>query len=108
METKPATHDLDDILELIGKGKVIVTKLSDTGAKNLGYSGRRDAIRVVKRLRRKHFYKTMEAESEFHSGEWQDVYKITDNENRIYIKLQMRSDRGVVVQFKEDTSSYRE
>jgi uncharacterized protein YggU (UPF0235/DUF167 family) len=37
---------------------------------------------------------------------WQDVYKVTVDEKKLYIKLQISPDskKAVIVQFKEDDS----
>jgi motility quorum-sensing regulator/GCU-specific mRNA interferase toxin len=61
-----------------------------------------EMISVVEKIFRKHFYKSMTAK---HNPKlWQDVYKIIDQEKRLYIKLQLSADRkkAVIVQFKED------
>ncbi|MGC1618183.1 MAG: type II toxin-antitoxin system MqsR family toxin [Candidatus Acidiferrum sp.] len=50
-----------------------------------------------------HFYKTMAAEQV--AGLMQDVYKITYEGKRVYLKLQIsKSGLAVIVSFKEDES----
>jgi hypothetical protein len=58
---------------------------------------------VTNHLSESHFYKTMASETV--PGLMQDVYKLRYEGQRIYIKLQIRNDRAVVVSFKEDVSS---
>jgi hypothetical protein len=58
---------------------------------------------VVDFLALSHFYKTMAAEQR--TGLMQDVYKITYEGRRVYLKLQIKdSGSAVVVSFKEDES----
>ena len=53
---------------------------------------------VVNQLSETHFYKTMPAKLK--RGTMQDVYHITYQGVRIYLKLQVRTD-AVVISFKE-------
>ncbi len=54
---------------------------------------------VVNELQETHFYKTMASEKK--QGFMQDVYHITYQNQRLYVKLQVNV-RAVVLSFKED------
>jgi hypothetical protein len=53
---------------------------------------------VVNQIEKTHFYKTMESEKK--KGLMQDVYHITYQEQRLYVKLQVNV-QAVIVSFKE-------
>ena len=60
---------------------------------------------IVNFLQPSHFYKTMASEQK--SGLMQDVYKITFEGKRVYLKLQVnQSGLAVIVSFKEDESYF--
>jgi hypothetical protein len=60
---------------------------------------------IVEQLAETHFYKTMAATSV--PGLMQDVYKISFEGQRVYLKLQVnRSQNAVVISFKEDESFF--
>lgn len=53
---------------------------------------------IVNHLAETHFYKTMESEKR--QGQMQDVYYITYQDQRLYVKLQVNVG-AIVVSFKE-------
>ena len=54
-------------------------------------------------LNETHFYKYMPAEKV--PGLWQDVYKVTYEGIRVYLKLQINfANNAIIISFKEDTS----
>ena len=58
---------------------------------------------IVDFLAPSHFYKTMASEQR--TGLMQDVYKITYEGKRVYLKLQIsQSGHAAIVSFKEDES----
>ncbi|OPY00300.1 MAG: mRNA interferase MqsR [Syntrophorhabdus sp. PtaB.Bin047] len=61
-------------------------------------------VDVILTLDRKHLHKSMDTYGD-HTL-WQDVYKVTVDEKKLYIKLQISPDskKAVIVQFKEDDS----
>jgi len=105
MEKQKPHYDLARIKELLSSATTRrVTETSQDGAKDLGYMDISAMLEVIDKLCARHFYKAM---TSIHNNKlWQDVYKFTDEENRLYIKLQLSIDEreGVLVQFKEDTS----
>ena len=88
---------------LIGSGKYRVTVSSFRSALLMGFSDEDITDCVVNFLEPSHFYKTMAAEQM--AGLMQDVYKITYEGKRVYLKLQInKSGHAVIVSFKEDES----
>jgi len=67
-------------------------------ALELGFDGDDVYDCIVNNLEETHFYKTMESEKKV--GLMQDVYHITYERQRLYVKLQVNVD-AVVVSFKE-------
>jgi motility quorum-sensing regulator/GCU-specific mRNA interferase toxin len=79
-----------------------ITKLAKKGAASEGYMTTVDIERVINRLCSEHFYKSMT--SHYDHKIWQDVYKYTDEEKNLYIKLQFSVDgrKAILIQMKRD------
>lgn len=83
-----------------GNYRIAVRALSD--ATLLGFDDE-NILDCCLKLDESHFYKTMPAEKA--PGLWQDVYKITYQGVRLYVKIQMSfGGNAVIISFKEDTS----
>ena len=96
-------YDLDTIKSLIQDGRYYITKSAQQGALAIGFDDSQVCDCVVIHLRMTHFFKTMP--SERLPCLWQDVYKITYEGVRVYLKLQISLvDEAVIISFKEDTS----
>lgn len=103
MEKRTSHYDLEQIKKLLDNESTRkITEQAIDGAATLGYLTIEDMLDVVDRLRRRHLYKSMTVHG--NSKLWQDVYKIADEGNDLYIKLQMdeAGERAVLVQFKRD------
>ncbi|HEY0037069.1 MAG TPA: type II toxin-antitoxin system MqsR family toxin [Longimicrobium sp.] len=93
------TYDLSEIQRQIRTGRYVVTGSSRAGAELLGLD-ESDVVACVGLLTRVDFYKSMPSEQV--PGMWQDVYRPTYEGRALYVKLQQRGDRLVVViSFKE-------
>jgi len=108
MEKLKPHYDLKKVKSLLCSEETRdVTRTSREGAVSLGYMDVEDMVSIVEILTPKHFFKSMT--NQHNPRLWQDVYKIGDErdkrDNRIYIKLQLSSDKrkAVIIQFKEDT-----
>jgi len=99
--TKPS-HSLQDIKDLIAAGKYMVTGSSKNGAFELGFDTEDICECICEDLAATHFYKTMASNTK--AGAMQDVYKITYEEQRVYLKLEIDKETVWVISFKEDTS----
>jgi len=103
MEKRKPHYDLEQLKEFFCTEQTRrITEQAITGATTLGYMIVEAMLDVIDQLRSKHFYKSMTV---YHNPQlWQDVYKITDKDNDLYIKLQLDADRekAVLVQFKRD------
>lgn len=95
------TYDLAEIQALIARGLYRITAYAMDGAFELGFDDQ-DICDCVARLDASHFYKTMAAEKM--PGLMQDVYRVTYQQQPVYVKLQI-TDRAVVISFKRDTSA---
>lgn len=80
-------------------GDWILTSLALDTAMELGFDEEDVYDCVVNELQETHFYKTMASEKKHNL--MQDVYYITYQTKRMYVKLQV-SVKAVVVSFKED------
>ena len=95
-------YSLSEIRSLIAQGKYYLTTTARLDALNMGFDNE-DVCNCIQELRETHFYKSMPADKV--PGLWQDVYKITFEDARIYLKLQInRSRTAVVISFKRDTA----
>ena len=95
-------YDLDKIKKLLCDScKYYVTMEAHRGAAEMGYTDDEAIIDVVENIEQDDFYKSMLAEKV--PGLWQDVYRVTDNDKKVYIKLQISKDgkKVVIVQFKK-------
>lgn len=83
-----------------------ITKKARHGAVSLGYMTVEDIEGVIERLCHEHFDKSMTTHD--NNKLWQDVYKITDEEKKLYIKLQFSMDvpkKTILIQMKKDEGS---
>ncbi len=95
-------YDLAEWQEIAETVYCRLTKKAQQDAEDLGFDDE-DVLDCCLMLDRSHFHKTMEAEKA--PGLWQDVYKITYQGVRLYVKIQKNSlGEAVVISFKEDTS----
>ena len=96
-------YNLKTIKSLIQDRRYYVTKSAQQGALAIGFGDSQICDCVVIHLDVSHFFKTMP--SERLPCLWQDVYKITYEGVRVYLKLQISlEDEAVIISFKEDTS----
>jgi motility quorum-sensing regulator / GCU-specific mRNA interferase toxin len=100
MEKKKPHYLLSEVLSAVEeRGVNAFTATALNGAANLGLSGEL-AVVVVMSLRQKHFYKSMTTHADHQV--WQDVYHTTLKSGLVaYIKLTLRENGAVVIQFKE-------
>jgi hypothetical protein len=94
---KPS-YDLGLIKGLMKDGSWIVTVPAMDTAIELGFDEEDVYDCIVNYLDETHFYKTMESEKK--TGLFQDVYHITYQMERLYVKLQVNVN-AVVVSFKQ-------
>src|SRR5271168_4310660 len=98
-----ASYALLRCKELVKEGKYQVTVKALQTALLMGFLDEDITECIVNFLEPSHFYKTMPSEQV--AGLMQDVYKITYEGKRVYLKLQInRSGHAVIVSFKEDES----
>lgn len=95
-----ATYPLDWVKQLFQQNRFIVTAAAQNGALELGLDEEDISDCIVSQLAETHFYKTMPAEK--NPGLMQDVYRITYESRRIYLKLQVVNDWATVISFKEE------
>jgi motility quorum-sensing regulator / GCU-specific mRNA interferase toxin len=100
-----ASYALLRVKELVKEGKYQVTSTALQGAALMGFLDEDITDCIVNFLEPTHFYKTMASEQR--AGMMQDVYKITFEGKRVYLKLQInQSGLAVIVSFKEDESYF--
>ncbi len=100
-----ASYALLLVKELVKEGKYLVTFSALQSAALMGFLDEDITDCIVNFLEPTHFYKTMAAEQK--PGMMQDVYKITFEGKRVYLKLQInQSGLAVIVSFKEDESFF--
>jgi len=98
-----ASYSLVAIKQLVSGGRYLITVTALETAALMGFDDESIVECIVGHLAESHFYKTMPATSV--PGLMQDVYKISFEGQRVYLKLQInRSQNAVVVSFKEDES----
>ena len=95
---KHPTYQLSLIKGLIKDGSWFITSSALDTAGELGFDEEDVCDCIVNYLSETHFFKTMESEKR--PGTMQDVYHITYQSKRLYVKLQVCGD-AVVVSFKE-------
>ena len=91
------TYPLAQIKGLIGDGSWIIRESALDAALEMGFDEEDIIDCVVKYLEETHFYKTMPAEK--NPNLMQDVYHITYQGQRVYVKLQVNVE-AVVISFK--------
>jgi len=93
-------YDLYKFKKLFQKNRII-TRTAFNGAVTLGYTNEEQISEVIYKLCNYHFYKSMP--SERFEQRWQDVYIFKDSEKEveIYLKIQIHEDKAIMVQFKE-------
>jgi motility quorum-sensing regulator/GCU-specific mRNA interferase toxin len=100
-----ASYALLLVKELVKEDRYLVTSSAVQSAALMGFLNEDITDCIVNFLEPTHFYKTMASEQR--AGMMQDVYKITFEGKRVYLKLQInRSGLAVVVSFKEDESYF--
>jgi hypothetical protein len=92
------TYSLALIKGLMQDGSWFITGIAVDTAGALGFDEGDVYDCIVNQLCETHFYKTMQAQNK--PGTMQDVYHITYEGVRIYMKLQVHGD-AVVISFKE-------
>jgi motility quorum-sensing regulator / GCU-specific mRNA interferase toxin len=103
MEKRRPHYDLKRIKELFNnEGTRRIRDVARRNAAAAGYAYVDEIQYVINNLCSQHFYKSMTSEQNHRL--WQDVYKFTDEEKRLYIKLQLTAshDKAVLIQFKRD------
>lgn len=98
-KAKP-TYELSTIKKLLNDPKTRhITRQSYWTAVSLGYAGEDEIVEAINKISHDDFYKTMESTD--CQGLWQDVYRLEDRNNMLYVKLQLSpTGKGVVIQFK--------
>jgi len=97
-----ATYPLAKIKPLVKGKSWAATRTARDTALALGFDDDDIFDCVVNQLADTHFYKTMEADQK--PGHMQDVYRITYEGQRLYVKLQIIDEVAIVISFKEDES----
>jgi Motility quorum-sensing regulator, toxin of MqsA len=98
-----ASYSLATIKQLVSASRYLITVSSLETAAVMGFDDESIVECIVEQLAETHFYKTMPARAV--AGLMQDVYKISFEGQRVYLKLQInRSQNVVVISFKEDES----
>lgn len=103
MEKRKPHYDLKRIKELINnEPSRLIRDIAKQNAAAAGYVDVDEILYVINSLCSQHFYKSMT--SELNHRLWQDVYKFTDEDKRLYIKLQItiNRDKAVLIQFKKE------
>lgn len=100
MEKRKPHYDLAAVKTAVQqRGADAFTATALVGAQAMGLSSAQ-AIRLVCALERTDFYKSMTTHAA--SQVWQDVYHpVTPNGKVAYVKVTLRGDGSVVIQFKE-------
>ena len=103
MEKRKPHYDLKKLKKLFcGQGTRLITKTAQKGAASMGYMDIDDIQTVLKQIGPEHFYKSMTTYQNHKL--WQDVYKYRDDDNGLYLKLQLSTDgkKAVLIQMKKD------
>lgn len=100
MEKRKPSYLLSDVLAIVAASGVdAFTQTALHGAWDLGLTSE-GAVAVVLGLRQANFYKSMTTHAD--PRIWQDVYHADlDTGLKVYIKLTLRENGIVVIQFKE-------
>lgn len=97
-DVQKPSYPLPLIKGLMREGDWVLTRSASSGAAELGFDDGDVFDCIVNDLEETHFYKTMESEKK--PGLMQDVYRITYQNQHLYVKLQVNVG-AVVVSFKE-------
>ena len=98
-----SSYSLAAIKQLMTGGQYLITVTALETATLMGFDTESIVECVVEQLAETHFYKTMPAIAV--PGRMQDVYKLSFEGQRVYLKLQInQSDTAVVISFKPDES----
>lgn len=92
-----SSYPLQLIKGLVKDKSWFITTSALDAALELGFDEEDIADCIVNHLDETHFYKTMESEKK--PGLMQDVYRVSYQEHRLYVKLQV-SLNAVVISFK--------
>lgn len=99
MEKRRAHYLLSEIKRLVANPNTrYVTTTALQGANALGM-GEREIVEAVMNLHPADFYKAMTTLR--NSRLWQDVYRPYVRGQRVYLKIQVDQERGIVISFKE-------
>ena len=98
LSVQKPSYSLAQVKGLMKDGGWILRESALDTAVELGFDQDDVYDCVVNHIEETHFYKTMESEKK--KGLMQDVYHITYQEQRLYVKLQVNV-QAVVVSFKE-------
>jgi len=100
MEKLRPHYDLKIIQQTIrDRGVAAFTATALVGARAMGLDWR-VALKIVCGITRANFFKSMTTHAS--SQIWQDVYhSVTPNGKEVYIKLTLRKQGSIVIQFKE-------
>ena len=100
MEKRKPSYLLSDVLAIVAASGIdAFTQTALHGAWDLGLTSE-GAVAVVLGLRQTNFYKSMTTHTDHRI--WQDVYHADlDSGLRVYIKLTLRENGIIVIQFKE-------
>ncbi len=103
MEKRKPHYVLSEISELLSdENSRVITRRDRREAVSLGYADDEAMVERVHKLRRNEFFKSMT--SNYNIKLWQDVYKTSDGDEGLYIKLQKSPEgKGVIISFKRDT-----
>lgn len=98
-----SSYSLLEIKQLVAGGRYLITVTALETAALMGFDDESIVECVEEQLAETHFYKTMPATSV--PGLMQDVYRISFEGQRVYLKLQInRSRNAVIISFKQDES----
>lgn len=101
MNPTTPTHDLTSIKQKVAVGFVHYRREALEGAFALKFSPA-DMADCLLALTAQDFHKSMPARNPKWSGCWQDVYKLTFNGKRVYVKLQLFPGQKLhIVSFKD-------
>ncbi|PLX37616.1 MAG: hypothetical protein C0606_04840 [Hyphomicrobiales bacterium] len=85
IDKRKATYDLDAIqTAFFSESSLVATGSALRGAAALGF-GRREIVRTIQSIRRKHFVKSMTSYADHRI--WQDVYYVPSEVGTLYVKF---------------------
>ncbi|WP_320199248.1 type II toxin-antitoxin system MqsR family toxin [Agrobacterium sp. rho-13.3] len=99
MEKRIAHYSLQAIIAIVKQRKAAVfTKTAIDGGRRMDLTVA-EMVEVICKLNNKCLYKSMTTHSD--NTVWQDVYHADTKSGKAYIKLTLRADGALVIQFKE-------